>query len=107
MAVWRCPIPLSFMAAAIKLITFIPQPLNDTVISGFGVHVESSFTAIYYQDYEQKNVANIYLDNFNPIDCGDAAISSDYKTLTITYHPILDPGVIDFNNKYNFIGTKQ
>jgi hypothetical protein len=80
---------------------------NNTLISGFGIHLESSRTGIYYVDYKHKNVSLQYLDNSNPIDCGNAELSTDGRTLTLTYHPVLDPGVIDMINEYTFVGVKQ
>ena len=81
--------------------------VNTPYIKGFGIHMESSLTGIVYEDYKQRNVSNAFLDNFNPIDCGNAQISSDERTLTLIYHPVIDPGQIDLTNEYTFIGTKQ
>ena len=81
-------------------------PASPTIRS-FGIHVEDTLRGIYYVDYKNTNLPNQYADNFNPIDCGNAELSSDRRTLKIFYHPVLNTGLIDLNNTYTFVGIKQ
>jgi hypothetical protein len=80
---------------------------SDFPVRGYGVRMESPHSGVLFADYLYKDLPNQYLDNFNPIDCGNAVLASDDRSLTITYHPLLDSILIDFSHTYVFTGSKQ
>lgn len=92
----------------INYIYSLYPPYHASLVTGsFGIRVEDTLKGIYYVDYHNPDLPNQYLDNFNPIDCGNAELSTDWRTLNLVYHPLLNTGLIDLNNTYTFVGTKQ
>lgn len=82
-----------------------PVPFPPARLSG--IRVLSPYAGVVFADILLPDEANNFLDNFHPIDCGDAQLSSDSKTLTLTFHPLRDSTLIDFGHTYSFVGTKQ
>jgi hypothetical protein len=67
----------------------------------FGIYMRFSIQVNYFTDYPTSSTSS------KEIDSGVGLLSADYKTLTLTYLPIISPGIIDSTNQYTFIGTRQ
>jgi hypothetical protein len=66
----------------------------------FGIYMRFSTQVNYFTDYTTTSLSK-------QIDCGVGLLSADHKTLTLTYLPIISPGIIDSTNQYTFIGSRQ
>ena len=68
----------------------------------FGIYMRFSTQVNYFTDYTAPGSSSS-----KEIDNGVGLLSADGKTLTLTYLPIISPGIIDSTNQYTFIGTRQ
>lgn len=68
----------------------------------FGIYMRFSTQVNYFTDYTASGSSTS-----KEIDSGVGLLSADGKTLTLTYLPIINPGIIDSSSQYTFIGTKQ
>ena len=80
---------------------------NNNLKSPFGIYMRFSKQVNYFTEYYDPNAPLQYQDSPKQIDCGVGLLSDNDKTLTLTYLPVINPGIIDSTNEYTFIGTKQ
>jgi hypothetical protein len=86
---------------------YLLSSILDTFNHQIGISMEFSLSGVCFAYYQDPNVPAQMLDNLEMIDCGDATLSADQKTLTLVYHPVTFLGQLDFSKVYTFIGTKQ
>jgi hypothetical protein len=80
---------------------------NYNLKSYFGIYMRFSRQVNYFTEYYNPHASLQYQDSPKQIDCGVGLLSEDNKTLTLTYLPVVDPGLIDSTNQYTFIGSRQ
>jgi len=87
-------------------ITFVVKPNTPVNFlyatqGNFGIYMRFSTQVNYFTDYPTSSTSS------KEIDSGIGLLSSDLQTLTLTYLPIISPGIIDSTNQFTFIGTRQ
>jgi hypothetical protein len=87
----------------ISFIVVAKSPINYllSTTGNFGIYMRFSTQVNYFTDYPTGG------NSYKEIDSGIGLLSPDQKTLTLTYLPVINPGIIDSTNEYTFIGTKQ